>query len=317
MNSVLKEKTHLSSREVTELLGITPATLYAYVSRGLIRSEGEPNSRGKRYLAEDIQRLLEKKSLRQAPEQAVARSLDWGLPVLDTALCLIQNGQIYYRGQALSELMANPSFEAVLALLWQTELPDWSQLESDVPALEKHSEKQREPVLCAQRALLNLAEDPRCWDLRPEGVVRSGLAMLALLTRVFCGHHPQSEGLAHTLQAAWAADQPEVAAVLNQALMLSAEHELNISSFSVRCAASAGSQPVQAVLAGLASFSGSRHGGQWARVEALLRECEQADSVADALHSRLRRAESFDGFGHRLYPQGDPRCRHWPLCFGV
>ena len=45
---------YLSAREASAELAISPATLYAYVSRGLIRSEPSSDSRSHRYRAEDV-----------------------------------------------------------------------------------------------------------------------------------------------------------------------------------------------------------------------------------------------------------------------
>ena len=51
---------YLSAREAAAELAISPATLYAYVSRGLIRSEPTPDSRKNRYRAEDVRTLKER-----------------------------------------------------------------------------------------------------------------------------------------------------------------------------------------------------------------------------------------------------------------
>ena len=51
---VHSEPLFLSAREAASELSISAATLYAYVSRGLIRSEAEANSRRKRYRADDV-----------------------------------------------------------------------------------------------------------------------------------------------------------------------------------------------------------------------------------------------------------------------
>lgn len=301
---------YLSSQQVCARLGITPATLYAYVSRGLIRSEETPHSRSKRYWAEDVEALLERRELKKSPEQVVTRSLDWGTPLLESGICLIQAGQFYYRGENAVKLSQSQSFEAVLALLWQSNAPDWEQIVHTLPSLPGSTSA--EPLLQLQQGLLALAEaEPRCWDLRPEGVLRTGGQILAVMTQRLCGAFPGAsgvaQGVAHTLAERWLPNQAQLPELLNQTLILCAEHELNISSFSVRCAASAGCHPVQALLAGLACFSGSRHGGAWARVEALLQECERAETPERALTQRLQRGEELYGFGHPLYPAGDPR----------
>ncbi|MFN8459786.1 MAG: citrate synthase, partial [Anaerolineae bacterium] len=92
-------------------------------------------------------------------------------------------------------------------------------------------------------------------------------------------------------------------------LILCADHELNVSSFTARCVASAGSTPYQVVQAGLAALQGVKHGRMADRVEAFLREAGSPAGVQAAIASYLRRGEAIPGFGHPLYPSGDPRGR--------
>lgn len=91
------------------------------------------------------------------------------------------------------------------------------------------------------------------------------------------------------------------------ALILCADHELNVSTFTARCVASAAATPYAVIAAGLAALGGVRHGGQATRAAALLREVAQPDRAHHVLADRLRRGDPIPGFGHRLYPAGDPR----------
>ena len=75
---------YLSAREASAELAISPATLYAYVSRGLIRSEPSPDSRSHRYRAEDVRGLKERRV--PAPEPRGLRSFDADLPVMDSEI---------------------------------------------------------------------------------------------------------------------------------------------------------------------------------------------------------------------------------------
>ena len=94
---------------------------------------------------------------------------------------------------------------------------------------------------------------------------------------------------------------------MNEALVLSADHELNVSTFAARVAASSGANLAASVLAALAALSGPLHGGATARVEALVAETDRPERAAQVVAARLDRGESVPGFGHPLYPQGDPR----------
>jgi citrate synthase len=95
--------------------------------------------------------------------------------------------------------------------------------------------------------------------------------------------------------------------VIRAALILCADHELNVSAFTARCVASAGSNPYAVVTAGLAALEGTKHGGSTARVETTLAALRRERSLRAALAERLRQGQRIDGFGHPLYRRGDPR----------
>jgi citrate synthase len=64
---------YLTAREAAGELGISLKTLYAYVSRGLIRSEAVGGKRrNRRYRAEDVRKLKERKEQRRDPFRATA-----------------------------------------------------------------------------------------------------------------------------------------------------------------------------------------------------------------------------------------------------
>src|SRR5215475_6742704 len=122
-------KSYLTAQEATELLGISPRTLYSYVSRGLIRSEiSADNTRSRRYNAEDVQKLVNRKIQRRDPAKAAEEALHWGAPILESALTLIDSGRLYYRGLDAAELAQNYQLEDVAALLWTENLDGASDL---------------------------------------------------------------------------------------------------------------------------------------------------------------------------------------------
>jgi citrate synthase len=90
-------------------------------------------------------------------------------------------------------------------------------------------------------------------------------------------------------------------------LVLCADHELNVSAFVARCAASAGASPYDVVSAAMATLKGRRHGGETERVWALFEETAAPGRAGAVVANRLRRGERVPGFGHPLYPAGDPR----------
>ncbi len=302
---------YMSAQEAAVVLGVEVATVYAYVSRGLIRSEALGGSkRTRRYHREDVERLKARQEQRKNPDHIAETALDWGAPLLDSSLTLIAGGQLYYRGQDAIRLAQEQRLEAVAALLWT------GDIETDITfsgaAMSRSCQDALEKLSGARfdeqfQALLPLAavEDLRAYDLRPATVIQTGASILRLLVGIAARQTVIRDSMAQTLADAWAVDAERL---LNMALVLCVDHELNVSSFTARCVASAGSNPYAAVIGGLAALQGTRHGGSTERVMAMLREIGQGD-VRQVLANRLRRGEALLGFGHRLYPAGDPRGR--------
>jgi citrate synthase len=339
----MTRRTFLTAADAAAALGVRLPTLYAYVSRGLLRSEPGAGGRGRRYPVADVEALRQRSAIRRDPPRAVRQALDWGAPVLDSALTLIAGGRLFYRGEDAVELARRgESLERVAALLWL------GRLDAPLPAPAPWRLAvlpRLEPELAASRAWrpfqrmqvwlpLATAEDPGAYDLRPAAAVAAGAWLLPLLATLAAGTTralggapaaaaaPESMRAAAVLAHAWAPpdgarenaddDAAELARLLDLVLVLSADHELNVSAFTARCVASAGAPPQAAVAAGLQALGGVRHGGQAERVEALLAELAApapGTSVRDRLAARLRRGEEIPGFGHRLYLEGDPRAR--------
>jgi citrate synthase len=293
---------YLTASEAAATLGISVSTLYSYVSRGLLRSEPvEGHPRVRRYLLEEISRLVERKEIRSDPAKAAARSLHWGTPVLDSSLTLIDGGRIYYRGRDALELARQASVEEVAALLWRGDPKETDSLftksSEKLPREIKDLFKRTHslgPVERCQLALpLGASIDLGAYDLRPMAVARTGARILSLIDV--------------SLQRTWSPRRKAAAPALRAALILCADHELNVSTFTARCIASARATPYEVVAGALAALKGRRHGGHTAEVEAVFLEIGRAGRPREILANRLRRGEGLPGFGHPLYPNGDPR----------
>src|SRR5690349_14656602 len=116
VEDTMKKPRYLTAQQAAQILGIKTATLYAYVSRGLIRSEAiEGDSRVSRYNAEDVERLRETKDQRKHPAESARKALNWGTPILESALTLITDDGLFYRGQDALELATTHTVEQVAA----------------------------------------------------------------------------------------------------------------------------------------------------------------------------------------------------------
>jgi len=293
----------LTAAQAAQRLGISVATLYAYVSRGLIRSFPDPkNPRGRLYSQEDVER--------RRPEKAAERALHWGAPVLESSITLIAGDHLYYRGQDVAVLARTHAVEDVASLIWS------GAVATGIFALTQlHvvSGRASEGLPFINRAVSILpivaARDPLAYDLRPHAVAQTGWRILNLLTSVAAETSELAPTVDETLQKRWAPRTRAARDLIRAALILCADHELNVSAFVARCVASAGSNPYAVVSGGLSAIEGNKHGGMTARVERMLEELRFAHDLSAALAERLRRGEAIHGFGHRLYPNGDPRAK--------
>jgi citrate synthase len=310
----MREERYLDAGRAAEELGVSLATLYAYVSRGMVRSEAvEGKGRNRRYRAEDVRRLKERKERRRDPDGVVEGALHWGTPVLESAITMIDGGGLYYRGRDVAALAGEKSVEEVAALIWTG---DEAMAPALFPAEMSGPSRHIRNVVDSVAGLtpfevfqvmlpVAAADDPAAYDLRPGAVARTGARILRLMTDVAAGE--SAPGLAATLQRGWSPDDPEAADLLGSALVFCVDHELPVSTFAARCVASSEATPYAVVLAGLAALGGVKHGGEIELVEAFLREVDAAGDARAVISGRLRRGERIPGFGHSLYPEGDPR----------
>ena len=304
---------YLPARTAAARLGVSLATLYAYVSRGKIDSRPGPDGRCREYRAEDVEHLIELRQAGRGAAQGAAHSLTWGLPVLETRISLIRPHGHYYRGRSAIELAdAGASLEDVARLLWESggddpfAIPPPSTWPKAVAMLSRQAELPPLERTMASLPLLALAAPhPHSTD----AMQRRGSAarLLCETAALLCGVRPRRQPIHQLMASHWQRDNPHLPALVRAALVLCADHELNASAFATRVAASTGAGLHAAVCAGLAALSGPRHGGATARAHALIRQTLLARDPAGHVRERLRRGEELPGFGHPLYPEGDPR----------
>ncbi len=308
---------YITAAEAAAMLDVSVATLYAYVSRGMIRSEGTGAGRRSRlYSREDVERLIERKTLRKQPAKAVAEALHWGTPVLDSAITAIAGGRLHYRGHDVTRLARERTFEEVAELLWRGELPSGPSALPPVWKAPASAEAPEIELLIRERPAVErfqillpvvAGNDPRAFDLRPAAMPGTGARIVRTLAAIAAGGGAIETGIAEALRKGWSPKAPRSRDLYGAALIVSADHELNVSTFTARCIASAGSSLHAAVAGGIGAMLGHKHGGHTRRVEALAREIVDVGSAREVVTARLGRGETIPGFGHPLYPDGDPR----------
>lgn len=298
----------LTAREAAAELSVSPATLYAYVSRGLVRSEPVGDGRARRYRADDIRALR----ARRRSSGAVQPSAEAAIPVLDTTVATITEAGPIYRGVPVVALAEAATVEQAATLLWDARRADPFDA-TNMPVLDDAmraifaaaNEAKPLPRAIAVLALATDA-DPRAHNRSAERRAATGARVMRLVTAAILGTAPSPLPIHRQVASAWAKDHPAAEDLLRRALVLLADHELNASTWTARCAASTGVSLYDAVIAGLAALKGPRHGGAGplaARMVAELGDGDVAASIAD----RVALGEQIPGFGHTVYVDGDPR----------
>ncbi|PZM10754.1 citrate synthase [Rhizobium tubonense] len=288
----------LTAEQALGLLGTKPQTLYANVSRGRIRAKADPSdTRRSLYFGEDVKRLATRHAGRRKSEAVAADAIEWGDPVLPSALSTVSDGRLFYRGRDAARLSEHATLEEVAALLWDMKEPlvlaDFQPGAGRKPALEAAF------VALAHRVTTDLPSLGRS----SLALRREAEAVLATVADTLApGTHDMA--LHERLAAAW--DRPEAADIIRRALVLFADHELNASTFAARITASAGATLSAAALSGISTLTGPLHGGAWQGV-GLLVESTRKFGAREAVRRYLAHGHSLPAFGHPLYPDGDVR----------
>jgi citrate synthase len=312
----------LQAAEAAAMLGVQRASLYSYVSRGLLKAQRLVGRRGNVYLLSDVQRLVRQRQAVRNPAQLAQSTLDWGQAVLDSAITLVRDGQLYYRGHSAVQLAQSATLEETAMLLWQ-------QSSAGPTGVDEAPARQG-----ARHMPCSAAQALATW-FGMATVPRNHLALLHCMGDVLLGLPPPASAssskpsaqtvtlapLHQRLAASWqiAADSDakvDATNVLRSALVLCADHELNASSFATRVVASTGASLHASVGAGLAALSGPLHGGMTRHISAHWDEWHGRPpkaALAASLQALLEARQTgqtphyMAGFGHPLYPSGDPR----------
>lgn len=290
----------LSMDEVCRHLSVRPQTIYAYVSRGKLEAMPDPHdSRKSLYRFEDVNGLVKRKQAGRKYETLAANTLFGSEPSIPTELSTFHRGHLYYRGQNAIDLSRSGTLEDVATLLWDASSPVSFQFHRS----QAHAIPGR---ASAFTVLADMAAAGHSTHGRQRSVLHEEAQnLVAQLGEAFGAKYLEGVPLHTRFAKAWR--QPlHVANLLRTAMVLLADHELTSSAFASRIAASTGASFPACLLAGLTTLSGPLHGDASGRVTALFGEVLRLgeDHVVDRY---LSSALPLAGFGHHIYPDGDPR----------
>ncbi len=288
--------------EACRQLGVRPQTVYAYVSRGKLEVMPDAaDTRRSLYRAEDVVGLAKRKQAGRKHETLAANTLFGAEPSIPTALCSFMRGHLYYRGQEAVALAQTATLEEAARLLWGAEQSvDFSSGEQVPPNTFVPGR------LAAFTALASLAATGHSTRGRVTRVLHDEAQCLVSSLATAFGAQPQGRQALHLRFAQGWGQTEHVGELLRVAMVLLADHELTSSAFAARIAASTGASLPACLLAGLTTLSGPLHGDASGRVHALFGEVERLGEEQVVNHY-LSAALPLAGFGHPIYPDGDPR----------
>jgi len=301
----------LTAAEAARRLGVKPATLYAYVSRGVLTRARAADGRASLFSADEVDRLARKGRPRRP-----AGTLEI---TVESAITEITADSLRFRGLDATRLAVSRTFEEVAELLWTGELRPAAEPWQARPAALAAGRAAQAALPAGTLPLERLqvivpamaATDPLRLQLDPSAVVAAGRNVIAgmvdCLPPVAAG---SSEGpVAGRLWDRLCGQRasPGLLRATSAALVLLADHELAASTLAARAAASVRADPYAVVGTGLGAVSGALHGGASLGAETLLAAASGPGDVPRVVAELLRRGEKVPGFGHFVYRGGDPR----------
>jgi citrate synthase len=324
----------LTAAQAAQRLGVKPATLYAYVSRGVLRRDRAADGRSSLFDSDEVERLAR----RGRPRRPVGVADI----TVESAITEIAGDRLRYRGLDVIRLATSRTFEDVAELLWTGEFPAAPHVRgartarAPGPAAWRATPAALAAGRAAQAALpagtlplerfqviapAMAATDPLRLQLDPAAVLAAGRSIIAGLVDCLPPAAPPTAPPAAPPSAApdlpiadrlWSRlrggrASPALRCALSAALVLLADHELAASTLAARAAASVRADPYAVVATGLGTLGGALHGGASLGAEALLAAAAGPDDVPRAVGELLRRGERVPGFGHFVYRTGDPR----------
>jgi citrate synthase len=255
---------------------------------------------------------------------------------LDSEICLVdgEKGKLLYHGYDVAELAGRSSFEEVAYLLWYGRLPGKVEFDAflsgftgsmDLPTetvmILRMFPRAATPMEVLRTAVSSMGHwDPDSGNTRLDACLRKAQRLTERIPlvvtshqRLRSGHEPvaplSGKSIAHNfLYSLHGTDpDPDAVRVLDAALILHADHELNASTFAARVTAATMSDMYSSVTSAIGALKGPLHGGANEQVMVMLTEIGDPAKAESYVLDALSRKERIPGFGHAVYRTEDPR----------
>ncbi len=261
-----------------------------------------------------------------------------GIIATQSSISSIIDDKLTYVSYSIDELTQNASFEEVVYLLWNLELPTQEQLDEIKKELNSNMELPDQVIehlrsydltkvhpMAALRTAISFLGilDEEADVMEPEANRRKAIrlqaqvaSIVAAFSRIRKGQDPvkpkkdltYAENFLYMLNN----KEPEPIEVeaIDKALVLHADHELNTSTFTARVCVATLSDVYSGVTSAIGALKGPLHGGANEQVMAMLSEIGEEDNAIPYIKKKLENKEKIMGMGHRVYRTGDPRAKH-------
>ncbi len=261
-----------------------------------------------------------------------------GIVATQSSISSIIDDKLTYVGYSIDELTENASFEEVVYLLWNQELPNKEQLEEirndlrnnmEIPQalidhLHSYDLTKVHPMAALRTAIsflgvLDEEADNQEANARKRKAIRlqaQVATIVAAFSRIRKGQEPVKprKDLNYAANFLYMLNNklPEDIEVeaIDKALVLHADHELNASTFTARVCVATLSDIYSGVTSAIGALKGPLHGGANEQVMAMLSEIGEEDNAIPYIKKKLENKEKIMGMGHRVYRTGDPRAKH-------
>ncbi|QLD11880.1 citrate/2-methylcitrate synthase [Microbacterium oleivorans] len=302
----------LSAAQVAARLEVRIETVYAYVSRGMLRRSRD--RAGSWFDPLDVEAFAVARRRRSRSTLPPPRGRSGApLMVVDTDVAHIDDGELFYRERSLEEL-SHGTFEDAVSWLWQAPPPSWHASASEAAGLAATAASSLPPESAlidrVRVAVATLgAHDVLRHQAGSDNLHRIGWALLRALPHALDPSvRPTTSSIAEAIACSLTTtSDPTVTRAVDLALTLMIDHDLAASTFVARVAASARADGYSIVQAALGAFDSPLHGGAPRAAARLVARVVQGSSAAAAVAEAAQLTGSVPGFGQPLYDGIDPR----------
>lgn len=261
-----------------------------------------------------------------------------GIVATESSISSIIDDKLTYVSYSIDDLAENATFEEVVYLLWNRELPTQAQLDdiradlannmeipdSIIEHLRSYDLTKVHPMAALRTAISFLGVlDEEADVMDPEANKRKAIRLqaqvatiVAAFSRIRKGQDPvkPKKDLSYAENFLFMLNnkmpEPIEVEAIDKALVLHADHELNASTFTARVCVATLSDVYSGVTSAIGALKGPLHGGANEQVMAMLSEIGEEENAIPYIKKKLENKELIMGMGHRVYRTGDPRAKH-------